>query len=247
MPPPETLEQTVSRFAGHVSLLTGRPSPALADMPLQQRPSIPNVASQAEQQAALSTAPALRVIGQVFDTYMLAQHGDSLLILDQHAAHERLWYEKYRAALSGAQPCSQRLLIAQVIQLSHEMKAVLDDNLDTLTRLGFEIEEYGRLTYRVNAVPFILGQPQVQDFLMQVLDSLAEDRSIRTEELKEERIMSMACKRAVKGGDRLTNAELVALADILSHEDVPLTCPHGRPFVIVMDRHSIERQFRRVK
>ncbi len=246
-PPPETLEQTVSRFAGQVSLLTGRPSSALTDMPLQQRPSIPNVASQAEQQAAFTAAPALRVIGQVFDTYMLAQHGDSLLILDQHAAHERLWYEKYRSALSGAHPCSQRLLIAQVIQLSHEMKAVLDDNLDTLTRLGFEIEEYGRLTYRVSAVPFILGQPQVQDFLMQVLDSLAEDRSTRAEELKQEKIMSMACKRAVKGGDRLDSAELKALADILSREDVPLTCPHGRPFVIVMDRHSIERQFRRVK
>ena len=245
--PKETLDEAVSRYAAQVNLLTGH-LPALDQpLPLQQKPSIPAVPVPSPEQQKIIAGPSLRVIGQTFDTYLLAQLDDKLLMIDQHAAHERLWYERYRAAIGGSQPCSQRLLIAQVVQLSHEMKAVLEENLDTLTRLGFEIEEYGRLTYRVNAVPFLLGQPQVQDFLLQVLDALYDDRSARTLELKEEKIMSMACKRAVKGGDRLDPAELQALVSILSREDVPLTCPHGRPFVLIMSRHDMERQFRRVK
>ena len=259
--PVETVAESVDRLKQDIRAVMGAagfPMPGLQPIQttLMQRPSIPNVATgiQADataapvyEQAAMEQKPAVRVIGQVFDTYALLEFEDRLLIVDQHAAHERLLYERYRQRLGQAEQCSQKLLIPQVIELSHEGKAVLDDNLSLLEAVGFELEEYGNLSFQVRAVPFILGQPQVKDFLLELLDILSEDRSLRTEELKKERVMSMACKKAVKGGDRLTGAELNALVGIIAAEDIPLTCPHGRPFVIILDRKSMEKQFKRTK
>ena len=244
----ETVAEAVGRFTQDVGLLLGNSKPLYYIEPLMQKPSIANIAANGknDQQSFSGKQPVI-TIGQLFDTYVLAEHADKLLIIDQHAAHERMWYDKYRLALENAQPCSQKLLIPQIVTVSYEIKAALDDNLVLLSKLGFEVEEYGRLTYQVRAVPFVLGQPQVQDFLIQVLDMLSEDRSVRTNDLKQEKIMSMACKKAVKSGDKLDQSELAALADILSAEATPLTCPHGRPFVITMDRHSLDKQFRRVK
>lgn len=258
----ETVAESVDRLKDSIRAAMGGSMIAAvglqpAQMPLMQRPSIPYVAPQHDIPGSpenadtiappAEPAPAVRVIGQVFDSYALLEFEDKLLIVDQHAAHERLLYERYYDRLRTAGTCSQKLLIPQVISLPHEMKAILDDNIPVLHSLGFELEEYGKLSYQVRAVPFILGQPQLQDFLFEVLDVLAEDRALRTEELKKERVMSMACKKAVKAGDRLTGNELSTLSAIIAAEDMPLTCPHGRPFVIILDRKSMEKQFRRVK
>jgi DNA mismatch repair protein MutL len=99
----------------------------------------------------------------------------------------------------------------------------------------------------VTAVPFILGQPQERDIIYDLVEILSDERSVRTEEIKREKLMSMACKKAVKAGDKLSQDELSALVGIIAAEDIPLTCPHGRPFVIVLNRHSMEKQFRRTK
>ncbi len=261
--PTETVAESVDRLKESLRTAIGGavlPGTRFSQeqLTLMQRPSIPNVAAQPQQAAAEASEaaaarqpaalpPAVRVIGQVFDTYALMEFEDKLLIADQHAAHERLLYEHFVERLRSAEPCSQKLLIPQVVNLTHEQKASLDENLAVLESMGFELEEYGKLSYQVRSVPFILGQPQVQDFLYELLDILSEDRTLRTEELKQERLMSMACKKAVKGGDRLSASELSALAAIIASEEMPLTCPHGRPFVIVLDRKSMEKQFKRVK
>ncbi len=261
--PTETMAESVDRLKESLRTAIGGtmlPGTRLSQeqLTLMQRPSIPNVAAQPQQVAAEASEaaaarlpealpPVVRVIGQVFDTYALMEFEDKLLIVDQHAAHERLLYERFVDRLRSTEPCSQKLLIPQVVNLTHEQKASLDENLAVLENMGFELEEYGKLSYQVRSVPFILGQPQVQDFLYELLDILSEDRTLRTEELKQERLMSMACKKAVKGGDRLSASELSALAAIIASEEMPLTCPHGRPFVIVLDRKSMEKQFKRVK
>ncbi len=260
----ESVAESVDRLKESLrSAMAGASLPGASLLPeqvtLMQRPSIPNVATQAQRVTDESAeevrnrrqptqpAPAVRVIGQVFDTYALMEFQDKLLIVDQHAAHERLLYERYTERLRTTETRSQKLLIPQVINLTHEQKATLDENQTALESMGFELEEYGRLSVQVRAVPFILGQPQVQDFLYELLEILIEDRSLRNEDLKQERLMSMACKKAVKGGDRLSTSELSALAAIIAAEGMPLTCPHGRPFVIVMDRKTMEKQFKRVK
>lgn len=251
--PRESVGETVDRLRESVrrALVESGATwqPERVPFTLMQRPSIPNTAVRPEsaEQVALEEKKPIRAIGQVFDTYALLEFEDKLLIVDQHAAHERLLYEKFNEMLKNAGTCSQKLLIPQVVTVSHETKAVLDANLELLRPLGFELEEYGRLSFRVNAVPFILGQPQVQDIIFDLVEILSDERSIRAEEVKREKLMSMACKKAVKAGDRLSGAELSALVDIIAAEDMPLTCPHGRPFVIVLDRHSMEKQFRRTK
>jgi DNA mismatch repair protein MutL len=251
--PGETVSETVDRLKQSVRQALGAAYSGAGFQPvettLMQRPSIPNIAARMAppEQIAMEEKKPVRVIGQVFETYALLEFEDKLLIVDQHAAHERLLYEKFSETLKNAEACSQKLLIPQVITVSHETKAVLDGNLALLQSLGFELEEYGRLSYRVNAVPFILGQPQVQDIIFDLVEILSDERSVRTEEIKREKLMSMACKKAVKGGDRLSATELSALVGIIAAEDIPLTCPHGRPFVIILDRHSMEKQFRRTK
>lgn len=252
--PAETIGETVDRYKDSVRSMLGQAGvvsggASAIPMMLMQKPTIQNTAilQKEPEQVVFSDKIAIRTIGQLFDTYALLEVSDRLLIIDQHAAHERLLYERFREKLRNTDTCSQKLLIAQVINVSFEDKAVLDANLDLLESLGFEVEEYGRLTYQVRAVPFILGQPQVQDFIFDLLEILSDDRTLRTEELKKEKVMSMACKKAVKGGDRLSTTELAALVDIINTEAVPLTCPHGRPFVIILDRRSMEKQFRRSK
>jgi DNA mismatch repair protein MutL len=249
--PVETISETVGRYTESVRSTLGLGSAGLpaASMTLMQRPSIANTAivPQEVEQTTFTKKNLVRTIGQVFDTYALLEVEDKLLIVDQHAAHERLLYDKFMERLRNAESCSQKLLIPQVINISFEVKTVIDANLTLLESIGFDLEEYGRLSYQIRAVPFILGQPQVQDFIFELVDILSDDRALRTDELKKERVMSMACKKAVKGGDRLTNNELAMLSDIIAAEDTALTCPHGRPFVIILDRHSMEKQFRRVK
>jgi DNA mismatch repair protein MutL len=249
--PVETISETVSRYTETVRSVLGMGLPGLSSpaMTLMQRPSIANTAivREVHEQTAFLKRNTVRTIGQVFDTYALLEVDDKLLIVDQHAAHERLLYENFSEKLRNAGTCSQKLLIAQVINVSFEVKTVLDASLDLLESIGFELEEYGRLSYQIRAVPFILGQPQVQDFIFELVDILSDDRSLRTVELKKEKIMSMACKKAVKAGDKLTSNELATLADIIAAEDMPLTCPHGRPFVIILDKRNMEKQFRRTK
>lgn len=252
--PVETISETVGRYTESLRATMGMapaglPKAGEAQLTLMQRPSIANTTiEQANyKNAEIPVKSSARIIGQVFDTYALLEADEKLLIIDQHAAHERLLFEKYTGRLKNAEPCKQKLLIPQVINVSYEVKQSLDENIDLLESIGFEIEEYGRLSYQIRAVPFILGQPQVQDFIFEILEILSDDRSLHTEELKKEKLMSMACKKAVKAGDKLTESELATLTELIAAEDIPLTCPHGRPFVIILDKKSMDKQFRRIK
>ena len=246
----QSVGETVSRLTESVQAAlrssgwTGR---SATPTTLMQRPSIPNTATQQlpEQEPFLPPQEEITLLGQAFGVYAVLQAGDKLFIIDQHAAHERLWYDRYLARLERQETVSQKLLVPQTIQVTFEAKAIIDENLELMAQLGFEVEEYGRLSYQIRAVPVILGQPQVQDLLLNIVDLLADDRSVRTVELKREKIMSMACKRAVKAGDKLTNDELKTLLGLIRAEGTPLTCPHGRPFALAMEKTALDRHFKR--
>ncbi len=246
----ESVSETVSRLTESVQAAlrsSGWSGRAATPTTLMQRPSIPNTAAQQPpaQEPFLPPQEEITLLGQAFGVYAVLQAGDKLFIIDQHAAHERLWYDRYLTRLERQETVSQKLLVPQTIQVTFEAKAIIDENLELLAQLGFEVEEYGRLSYQIRAVPMILGQPQVQDLLLNIVDLLADDRSVRTVELKREKIMSMACKRAVKAGDRLTNDELKTLLGLIRAEGTPLTCPHGRPFALAMEKSALDRHFKR--
>ncbi len=187
--------------------------------------------------------PALttyRLIGSFKDTYALVEQCDNLLIIDQHAAHERLLYERFK---KGAMPLSQQLLEPSVITMSHEQKLIIDDNIEALTSAGFDIEPFGALEYKISAVPSVAGNTAAAEL---VNDALNEIQGPGDMVLKRDSVIRAACRSAVKAGDKLGPAELQSLVDSFLLTGVIPTCPHGRPVISVITKKQLEKSFKRV-
>lgn len=187
-----------------------------------------------------------KIIGQIFFTYWLVEQGNELYIIDQHAAHEKVLFERLSKALKEGKVSSQMLLEPVTVTVTQREKKVIEDNAKLFEKMGFEIEAFGRNTYAIRAVPFIFDGTANPVFFMDIVDGLM-DRSIRDGfELKEDRIATMSCKAAVKGNNVLTVQEARALIDDLLKLENPFNCPHGRPTIIKMSKYEIEKKFKRV-
>ena len=190
-------------------------------------------------------APDFRVIGVAFKTYILVESGETLLLIDQHAAHERLQYEKYMArAEAGA--ASQQLLTPLVLSVSGRELAVIEENRDALAAAGYEVEPFGEREIRVSAVPFVMGRAELKPLFLEMLQSLSQLKAATLDARRAE-IMQMACKSAVKGGDPLTESEIASLIGEMLKTGAPPTCPHGRPVVKTMTRRDLEKLFKRIQ
>ncbi len=187
-----------------------------------------------------------RFIGQVFDTYWLIQYRDAFLIIDQHAAHEKVLYEQMVQNLREKTIYGQRLEPPILLSLNQREEEILKLYEERFTALGFEIEPFGGKEYAVYSVPANLYGIAEKDLLLELLDSLSEDLSKESEELILEKLASMSCKAAVKGGDSLSVQEAEALIDELLTLDNPYACPHGRPTIISMSRRELEKKFKRI-
>lgn len=185
------------------------------------------------------------IIGQLFATYLLVQRDDKLLIIDQHAAHERILYEKFRQEVDEHKR-SQPMLVPYLFTTTVGEETILNENLEKLTSMGFEIEPFGDRTFRVTAVPMQLGEPRVKEFFVELLDQMETLASIETKDIRRDDLVQMACKKAIKGGDTLSQQEVNTLLALTADEDMP-TCPHGRPIVIPITRHELERKFKRIQ
>lgn len=217
-----------------------------AHLPEAVRQQVPE--PEALSMPGLSAEPQLataHILGVVFDTYILAEQGENLLIIDQHAAHERLLYDQYSAELAAGRPASQQLLLPEVLHVGYAEHQRALQYAEVFQRLGFEVEDYGGNSLGLRAVPQVLGQAYLKDFFLEVLDSL-EDYDVKARSRVERKLMSMACKAAVKGGDPLSLEELHTLLAAISQEDTPLSCPHGRPILVSLSRRQLEKQFKRV-
>lgn len=181
-----------------------------------------------------------RLIGSLGATYALVEQGGDLLIIDQHAAHERLLYEKFK---SGNIPGSQALLYPYVFTASHEQKNVLDENIEAFVSAGFDIEPFGALEYKISAVPSVAAGAAAGELIN---DALAEIQAGGDVVLKREAIIRAACRSAVKAGDKLSDAELKSLVDSFLKSGVMPTCPHGRPVISVISKKQIEKSFKRI-
>ena len=188
-----------------------------------------------------------RIIGQVFETYWLIQYRDSLYIIDQHAAHERVLYERALAGMKKREYTSQYLSPPIILSLSMQEIDVLETFKDRFTAIGFEIEPFGGDEYAVRAIPDNLFGIAKKELLLEMLDSLSDGLSTSLEpELIDEKIASMSCKAAVKGNMKLSYAEMDELINELLSLDNPYHCPHGRPTIIAMTKRELEKKFKRI-
>lgn len=188
-----------------------------------------------------------KIIGQLFDTYWLVEYNDRLFIVDQHAAHEKVMYEKLKKQFEKKEFTSQAISPPIVITLSMREAEVLERFKEQFTKLGFEIEHFGGAEYSICGVPGNLYRLNTKDVLIEMLDELTDGISERaTADVILDKIASMSCKAAVKGSQRLSLPEMEQLMKDLMKLDNPYNCPHGRPTIIAMSKYEIEKKFKRI-
>ena len=187
-----------------------------------------------------------RIIGQVFDTYWLVQMEDKLYIIDQHAAHEKVLYERIVAQIKRREVTSQLMSPPLIISLNLQEQEKLKRYLDVFASLGFEIEAFGGNEYSIRSVPQNLYGLTRREMFTEILDHLDDNPSDATLEVLSDRLATMACKAAVKGNTSLSAQEARALIDELLELENPYTCPHGRPTIISMSRYELEKKFKRI-
>lgn len=186
------------------------------------------------------------IVGQFFNTYWMVELGDTVYMIDQHAAHERILYEGLLDDFYSSEPLKQALIEPLVINVSPKEKIVVEQYLDLLNQFGFEIEPFGEDAFASRTIPILFNGPAQQDILHQMLDLLMEKDLPSVYETQVNTIATMACKAAVKAHDKLSDLECKKIIEDLMELENPYTCPHGRPTIVSMTQYEIERKFKRV-
>ena len=187
-----------------------------------------------------------RIIGQLFDTYWLVEYDNKFYIIDQHAAHEKVLYERFLKEFAKKEILSQMISPPSLISLNLQESNLLKANLEIFREFGFEISEFGGKEYSIHAVPANIYGVSVQELFIQILGSLEQEHVSKTPDILAERIATAACKAAVKGNNRLSVKEADALIDELLNLENPYNCPHGRPTIISMTKYELEKKFKRI-
>ena len=186
------------------------------------------------------------IIGQLFKTYWLIEFEDKLYIIDQHAAHEKVLYEKTMARLANKDFTSQRISPPIVMTLDARECEMLEKYRPQIEQFGYEVEHFGGKEYMISAIPDNLFNIDMKDLFIEMLDDFSNATGRQTPDIITEKVASMSCKAAVKGNDKLTLHEINELIDELLSLDNPYNCPHGRPTIISMSKYEIEKKFKRI-
>lgn len=186
------------------------------------------------------------IIGQLFKTYWLIEFEDKLYIIDQHAAHEKVLYEKTMARLANKDFTSQRISPPIVMTLDAKESEMLEKYRPQIEQFGYEVEHFGGKEYMISAIPDNLFNIDMKDLFIEMLDDFSNATGRQTPDIITEKVASMSCKAAVKGNDKLTLPEINELIDELLSLDNPYNCPHGRPTIISMSKYEIEKKFKRI-
>ena len=185
-------------------------------------------------------------IGKIFNTYLIIQWGDNIYLIDQHAGHERIRYDKLKAEYESGTIAVQPMLIPYVLTLNSEDSRIIEDNLDAIRSVGFEIDEFGDNSYKISAVPVIVDGIDFDKFFATFLAEKLNKSRITEAELIKDNLMQMACKSAVKGGDDLSKGEIELLLKEMKEQNVVLFCPHGRPVIVRITKNEVEKWFKRI-
>lgn len=185
-----------------------------------------------------------KVVGVIFDTYIVLQKGESMYLMDQHAAHERVLFERYMNAFHKREVHMQMLLDPIVLELSSVDMLQVEKNIDVFKNFGFEVEIFGMNNILIRGVPNLFGTPQSEKFILELIDNI--DKISNNYDLKDDRFAVMACKSAIKANDRIQNIEIESLFRQLEKCENPYTCPHGRPTMVEISKVEIEKMFKRI-
>ena len=187
-----------------------------------------------------------QLIGQIFDTYWLVQFEDRFFIIDQHAAHEKVYYERFVKHFREQTIESQYLSPPLIVTLNLQEEALLETNRKYFEDFGFEIEPFGGREYCINAVPTNLYGLDEEELFLEMLDNLASEKDKDPLGIFASRLATMACKAAVKGNHQMSTQEANMLIDELLTLDNPYHCPHGRPTIVSMTKTELEKKFKRI-
>ena len=199
-----------------------------------------------EEDSKYSTKPVYKFIGIAFNTYIIIEMQSDLYIIDQHAAHERIMYEKIKQNYySNSTKNSQLMLLPDIITLTHKEMGIYKDNKDMFQKAGFMVEEFGENTIKLSGVPDVLIDLETKELFLETLDEINTVARTAKQEIEEKFIATVACKAAVKAHMALSKEEVTQLLDKLLQLPNPFTCPHGRPTAIRMTKNDIEKKFSR--
>ena len=223
---------------------------------IQQKPVMPEPEQTAgpvpevsyEQQSFLTKEARKehRILGQLFDTYWLVQYEDKLFIIDQHAAHEKVLYEKTMERVKKKTFSSQTLSPPTILTLNAQEEEMLERYREEITTFGYEVEPFGGKEYAVTAVPADFTDIDMRSMFIEMLDDFANISGADAPNLIMEKVASMSCKAAIKGNQALSRSEMEVLIDELLQLENPYNCPHGRPTIIAMSKYEIEKKFKRI-
>ena len=188
----------------------------------------------------------MKIVGKFFNTYLAIEWGSNIYLIDQHAAHERIRYEKLKAEYETGNVAVQPMLIPFVLSLNPEDDQIISANIEAIRSVGFDIDEFGDRTYKISSVPAIVSDIDFNKFFAMFLAEKINKSKITEAELVKDSLMQMACKSAIKGGDDLTKNEIDKLLHEMSDKNITLFCPHGRPVVVRITKAEIEKWFKRI-
>ncbi|NLL06225.1 MAG: DNA mismatch repair endonuclease MutL [Clostridiaceae bacterium] len=188
-----------------------------------------------------------RIIGQVFSTYILLQNEDNLILIDQHAAHERIMFEELKRKYKENESLAQYMLTPVVVELTNQEVKLIDENREKLNSLGFAFENFGNNSIILRSVPVLLADnSSVKETFLDIVDFLLSDKRKENILIEEEALYRLACKAAVKANKKLDELEIKKVLEDLNKIDNPYTCPHGRPTIIQITKYELEKMFKRI-
>lgn len=199
-----------------------------------------------KQEEKIAKFPPLKIIGQFNKTYIIAEFNEVLYLIDQHAAHEKILFEKYLNSIANGSLVVQPLLVPTIIELTTDDLAYYIENKDIFKNAGFLVEDFGGNSIFLKEVPYFLGKIDSKDLFLNIIDDLKSLGTGKTIDIKYNKIATMACKKAVKANDSLTEKEMIKLIDELRFIEDPFHCPHGRPTIIKFTNTELDKRFRRI-
>ena len=238
---PTRIPETSAAAVHYPTATQTAPEPRKADPPVFRE-------VQAEQVNSIlpEIKEPMKIFGALFNTFILVEYKDQLLMVDQHAVHERLLFDKLMQEHGQEQQPGQELLVPIVVSVTNEELRILERNKEALESIGLVIEAFGEKDVAVRTIPMILGEAQAKSFVTDVISELETGKD-PTFEKKRTALLQTACKHAVKGGEPLPEDQLRSLLDEMIEKKVTPTCPHGRPLVVAITHRELDRKFKRIQ
>lgn len=201
---------------------------------------------ETENISVLQECNNVKIIGTLFDTYILIEQEGKFILIDQHAGHERLLFDKFSKELNGKQVAIQPLLIPYILETNFMEYEFISENIEAIRELGFDIDDFGDNTFKINSVPLLFKDVNISEFFTDILADLNGKIVLTKDQTIRDYIAKSACKSAVKGNDKLSDNEVLTLVTNLYKPGQVLLCPHGRPIIVEFDKKEIEKWFKRI-